>query len=153
MKHFFVNLYSLFQNSRSGLALICEVCGVQVKNSIQVEIDGAILNVCVNCAKLGRRLKHKEPQEPRTVRIQKLIQQVEKFDIDPDYSIKVRTAREKLGLSHEQLGKLISVKPSVISHIETGKLKPDIALARKLMHSLKINLLVPVSELEKRQTI
>jgi ribosome-binding protein aMBF1 (putative translation factor) len=40
------------------------------------------------------------------------------------------------------------VKLSVISHIETGKMKPDMVLARTLMHLLKVNLLVPSSELE-----
>ena len=70
------------------------------------------------------------------------------LEVDPDYNVIVRQAREKLGLSQEALGMLISVKPSLISHVETKKLKPDIALARKLMHQLKVNLLVPVEELE-----
>ena len=43
---------------------------------------------------------------------------------------------------------MINVKPSLISHVETKKLKPDIPLARKLMHQLKVTLLVPVEELE-----
>ncbi len=53
-----------------------------------------------------------------------------------------------MGLTHEQLGRLANVKPSVISHIETGKMKPDIQLARTLMHHLRVNLLVPSAELE-----
>ena len=42
----------------------------------------------------------------------------------------------------------MNVKPSVISHVESRKIKPDLFLARTLMHHLKINLLVPSSELE-----
>jgi putative transcription factor len=70
------------------------------------------------------------------------------LEVDPDYNVIVRQAREKLGLSQEALGMMIGVKPSLISHVETKKLKPDIALARKLMHQLKVDLLVPEEELD-----
>ena len=70
------------------------------------------------------------------------------FDIDPDYAITVRHAREKMGLTQEALGRMINVKPSVIHHVETGKMKPDLILARTLMHSLKVNLLVSSDELD-----
>lgn len=70
------------------------------------------------------------------------------LEVDPDYSLIVRQAREKLGLTQESLGRMINVKPSVIHHVETGKLKPDLALARTLSHQLKVRLLVPTSELD-----
>jgi len=70
------------------------------------------------------------------------------MEVDPDYHLLVRQAREKMGLSQEQLGKLLNEKPSVIRMVESKKLKPDTALSRKLMHELKINLLVSLSELE-----
>ena len=70
------------------------------------------------------------------------------FEVDPEYALTVRRAREKLGLTQEALGRTINVKPSVIHHVETGKMKPDMVLARMLMHSLKVNLLVPSSELD-----
>ena len=70
------------------------------------------------------------------------------LEVDPDYYIIVRRAREKMGLTQEALGRAMNVKPSVISHIESKKMKPDIILARTLMHHLKVSLLVPGSELE-----
>ncbi len=70
------------------------------------------------------------------------------FEIDPDYYVKIRQAREKMGLSQDQLGMMLNEKLSVIRMLETKKLKPDVILARKLMHHLKINLLVSLSELE-----
>ena len=72
----------------------------------------------------------------------------QEFELDPDYHLIIRQGREKTGLSQEQLGKLINEKPSVIRMVESKKLKPDITLTRKLMHELKINLLVSLSELE-----
>jgi len=70
------------------------------------------------------------------------------LEVDPEYDEIVKRGREKLGLTQEALGRMINVKPSVISHIETKKMKPDIALARTLMHYLKVDLLVPSSDLE-----
>lgn len=72
----------------------------------------------------------------------------QEFDIDPDYALTVRHAREKLGLTQEALGRMINVKPSVIHHVETGKMKPDLFLARTLMHYLKVNLLISNDELD-----
>jgi ribosome-binding protein aMBF1 (putative translation factor) len=48
-----------------------------------------------------------------------------------------------MGLSQEDLGRKINEKPSVISHLETGSMKPSDALARKLEHALKIELFLP----------
>lgn len=70
------------------------------------------------------------------------------LEIDPDYGALVRHGREKLGISQEDLGKKMNLKPSVVSLIETQKMKPDFQLARKLMHELKIDLLVSAEEFE-----
>ncbi len=60
----------------------------------------------------------------------------------------IKTARESLGLSQEELGMKINEKPSVISHLETGSMKPEDSLARKLEHFLKIQLFIPTEEVE-----
>jgi len=111
--------------------------------------------VCNNCAKLGRPLGPVVAQvqarvSPAQSALRSMAQRpidVE-FEVDPDYYLKIRQAREKLGLSQEQLGQLLNEKPSVIKMVESKKLKPDLTLTRKFMHQLKINLLVSLSELE-----
>jgi putative transcription factor len=70
------------------------------------------------------------------------------LEIDPEYNSIVKRAREGMGLTQEALGRAINVKPSVISHVESKKLKPDLVLARKLMHHLHVNILVSSSELD-----
>ena len=62
------------------------------------------------------------------------------------YDSKIRQAREKLGLSLEELGKKINEKASVLSKLETGKMAPNNMLVTKLEHALKIKLLVPIKE-------
>jgi putative transcription factor len=62
------------------------------------------------------------------------------------YDSKIRQVREKLGLSHEELGKKINEKSSVLRKLETGKMTPNNMLVTKLEHALKIKLLAPIPE-------
>lgn len=138
----------------------CEVCGSPLRaGPNRVEIDGAIMLVCNNCSRLGRVVGG--PPTPSVVRPlhevhfasapRPAVGKEPEFDVDPDYNVKIRQAREKLGLSQDQLGRMLNEKLSVVRMIETKKLKPDVNLTRKFMHHLKINLLVPLSELEGRK--
>jgi putative transcription factor len=67
-------------------------------------------------------------------------------EVVSDYATKIRVAREKLGLSHEDLGKKINEKASLLRHIETGKMAPNNQLAGRLEHALKIKLMVPIAD-------
>jgi len=67
-------------------------------------------------------------------------------EVVESYHSKIREAREKLGLSHEELGKKINEKASVLSKLETGKMTPNNKLVSKLEHALKIKLLVPITK-------
>jgi len=133
------------------MALTCEVCGGPIRTvPNRISIDGAVLQVCEKCVGHGITLG---PSAPRPHPSGAHPMSREAFDepdleIDPDYNSIVKQAREKMGLTQEALGRAINVKPSVISHVESKKLKPDLILARTLMHYLKVNLLVPSSELE-----
>jgi len=133
------------------MVLTCEVCGKPIRGPPnRVEIDGAILNVCPSCAHRGSPVG--PPPAPRgapVARHYSAVGQNQDLEVDPDYHSIIRLAREKMGLTQEQLGRALNVKPSVISHLETGKMKPDLMLARKLMHQLRVNLLVSSSELDR----
>ena len=122
----------------------------------KVEIDGAIMIVCGGCSKLGRsvggalvRETHVRPIQASFVhRPAPAVASEAEYEMDPDYNVKIRQAREKMGLSQDDLGRILNEKPSVIRMVESKKLKPDPALTRKLTHHLKVTLLVPLSELE-----
>ena len=68
------------------------------------------------------------------------------------YAAQIRVAREKLGLSHEDLGLKINERASVLKHIELGKMEPNNLLAGKLERLLKIKLLVPIEKEEESST-
>ncbi len=72
------------------------------------------------------------------------------MELTGDYSKIIKGARELMGLSQEELGMKINEKPSVISHLETGSMKPDDALARKLEHFLKVQLFISSEEIDRQ---
>jgi putative transcription factor len=138
----------------------CEVCGRKIHSSpIRAEIEGAKLTVCIECSKHGKIIRDEEMEFGRKTSKKPLtpipfIQKKKKAqarveitqEIVEGYDAKIRQAREKLGLSHEELGKKINEKASVLSKLETGKMTPNNLLVTKLEHALKIKLLVPIKE-------
>ena len=138
----------------------CEVCGRKINGKpITAMIEGARLTVCVACSKHGKicqeepkpklilqrlrpasvrpRMQMPKPQAPTVDTSQELVE---------NYHVKIRQAREKLGLSHEDLGKRINEKVSLLRKIETGKMTPDNRLASLLERMLKIKLIVLAKE-------
>ena len=136
----------------------CEVCGRRIMGKpFKAVIEGAKMLVCNECVKLGS-IYWEEKTEPRLKKIarrlptpilptrkQPTIKVEESIDLVEDYGSKMRQAREKLGLSHEDLGRKISEKVSVLRKIESGKMTPDQKLAEKLQHALRVRLLAEVS--------
>jgi len=148
--------------------LRCEVCGRKIHEApIRAIIEGAKLTVCVECAKHGKIIVHEEADIPKRTlttsnKPQASISMVQRKptvakvqitqEVAQDYANQIRTAREKIGLTHEELGKKINEKASLLRNLETGKMSPNNQLATKLEHMLKIKLLVPISE-EKETAI
>jgi len=143
---------------------ICEVCGREIIGPAYLAlIEGAELVVCAECtqyAKWFRKLGRGRParrtsqvsvqraprtstfRTPRAMRAE----QAEALELIEDFGRRVKEAREAKGLTQEELGKLIGEKASVISRIESGRMAPDVALAKKLEHALGIKLLVEARE-------
>jgi putative transcription factor len=117
------------------------------------------MTVCDDCSKHGTVAWEEEPKPkavikprgPRPVlKAQSRVQQTTPLEatveLVDDFDARIRQAREKLGISHEELGKKLSEKVSLLKKIETRKMIPDNTLATKLEHALKIKLILPVSE-------
>lgn len=135
----------------------CEVCGRKIHGiPTRTLIEGAKLTVCIECSKHGRIIREEvEQKAPKKFLspmpfFQRKKPPQAKVDVTQeiveDYDSKIRQAREKLGLSHEELGKKINEKASVLSKLETRKMTPNNLLVTKLEHVLKIRLLVPIRE-------
>jgi len=85
------------------------------------------------------------PRRPRSTQADRL---AERYEVVPDYAERVRRARERLGMSQEELAIRVKEKVNVIKRIEAGTLVPPVDLARRLEKVLGIKLLEPVVEEE-----
>ena len=138
----------------------CEVCGRKIIGTpIKAIIEGAKMIVCLDCSKLSKIQWEIEsiPSKPRTTKTTKIpmlaistkkqIPQVtETLELIDNFGSHIRQAREKMGLTHKDLGRKISEKVSVLKKIESGKMTPTHQLAERLEHTLKIKLYVPLTE-------
>ena len=70
----------------------------------------------------------------------------ESLELVNNFGQLVRQARECLGMSHKDLGGKIRERVSVLRKIEMGKMVPDLGLAERLEHTLKIKLRVPPTD-------
>jgi len=112
--------------------------------------------VCGNCVKLSsaswelppsQRMKRLvKPPQPKTILKRQPLETTPELDLVDDFRLRVRHGRERLGLSHKDLGRKIGEKVSILRKIESGKIVPDNKLANKLEHTLRVKLLVPLSE-------
>jgi putative transcription factor len=139
----------------------CEICGQPIEEgkSKRTKIDGSIMEVCLDCSKFG--VIQKQPPKPKNIQNKGKNQAKSTRTPRPMYSLDepteelvedfqniIRKARESKGLSREKLGEKIYEKVSVINRIESGKMDPDLKLAKKLEKALNINLLEKISNME-----
>jgi len=57
------------------------------------------------------------------------------------YATRIREARERMGLSQQDLATRVKERLSLIQKAESGKIAPDVKLCRELEHCLRIVLL------------
>ena len=127
------------------LMVTCDLCGKKTE-LIKALVEGTMLSVCTPCSKFGNIVHIDKPIVKKTkfVEIDKYLE-----EITTDFSEKIKIAREKLNLRQEELASKITEKASVIQHLESGKIRPQIATARKLEKFLGIKLIESVNLPEK----
>jgi putative transcription factor len=124
--------------------MLCEMCSGQ-DAAFLVEVEGSRLSVCEKCSRFGKvvgklgssqpKSRQKEPDAPVARKLTESIQVIRS-----DYAKVMKEGREKLGLTQEDFAKRLMERESTLHKIESGHMKPDIALARKLEKFLKVTL-------------
>ena len=129
----------------------CEICGTQILDHREkVYVEGNLITVCKTCSKRGKPLKNQQEIQRKPAMRQKKIEKLDKITFDDsailinDFSEVIRNSRMANGLTHEQLGLLIKERVSLLRKIESGTLKPDEGLTRKLERFFRINLYTEV---------
>jgi putative transcription factor len=129
----------------------CEICGIQIiDNPIRVYVEGNVLRVCRACSKRGKPSNELQKNQIRVSAKTKKIAMPNKITFHDstilvdNFSEVIRKSRMKQGLTHEQLGLIIKERASLLRKIESGSLKPDDELAKKLERYFRINLYTEV---------
>ncbi len=140
----------------------CEMCGSKSDKLRKVKIDGAILSVCPKCERFGTPVDNLRSYEDTSRRIvvpyvnvavkpvsipqkgaksRKKDSDIENLEIVPEFADIIRLAREKTGMSQDEMADKLREKRTLISAIERGSIKPDIKTAKKIENLLKVKIL------------
>ena len=129
----------------------CEICGTPIlEYGERVYVEGNLITVCKTCSKRGKPLKNQQEIQRKPAMRPKKIEKLDKITFDDsailinNFSEVIRNSRMANGLTHEQLGLLIKERVSLLRKIESGTLKPDEGLSRKLERFFRINLYTEV---------
>ncbi|HSV42100.1 MAG TPA: multiprotein bridging factor aMBF1, partial [Methanomassiliicoccales archaeon] len=123
---------------------------------LPVRIEGAVLNVCRDCARFGDNVKQvgkkATPAEPSVIqaRLQNRERRMktrdvyeggeESFEMAVDFPKRIKDAREKMGWKQEELAAKMNERVSIIHKLEAGTMHPDDILIRKVEKTLDIKL-------------
>lgn len=130
----------------------CEMCGKELPSLRRALIEGTVMSVCGNCVKFGveqagaqtevtGRSRTTAALEQRAVRSRpRDIYADAPEELVEDYGARVRAARQKLGLSIEELGKQLNERQTELAKVESGTYHPTDTLVRKLEKALNIKL-------------
>ena len=131
--------------------MLCEMCGSESAMLSPRKISGSVIRVCSSCGDLGSEPTHRESIGHRAYVAQTLQNRNIKrrySDLDTEdkvlisnYGEVVRKAREKLGMNHATLASKISEKKSIVTSVESGNMRPNEKLIKKLENFLKIRLM------------
>jgi len=142
------------------MTMICEICGKDVTFCRKVTIERVQLEVCSECAKFGIEAEKEPAKEagPMPVIAQRLevrekrsrpkdvLESATKEDLAEDYGARIRTARERAGMTQKELAMKINERVTILSKIEALQMRPDEKVIAKLQKELGIALKEKVPE-------
>jgi putative transcription factor len=139
--------------------MLCEMCGKEVESVSRVRVEGTVLSLCAQCAKFGTIVDPPPAAPPadrpfftapagsgrslgrgRRLEERDLYTEIGELELAPDWTRRVRTAREAVMWTPDDLAKKLNEKKSVVLKLESGNFHPPDALVRKLEHLLKVRL-------------
>ena len=133
----------------------CELCGNPIQIPKNLIIDGSIFNVCLSCSKRGKPYEPNQPSkktfspkkgaipvpQKKPIKVYpKTIQIIDEKVLRPDFGTIIREARMKKGITQENVANQLSEKITLYKKIETGGIKPNEILSKKLERVLGIQL-------------
>lgn len=147
--------------------MICEMCGRDGGRLTRITVEGSLLSVCSSCAKFGDEYVSKTTEgalgpsstiaqrleiRDKRMKTKDVFKQFSSLELKSDYPNIIRSTRQRMGMTVEDLGKKLNEKKSVISKLEHGELRPNNQLIDKLEKTLKVALREPVEDVHVQRT-
>ncbi|MBU5690192.1 MAG: TIGR00270 family protein [Candidatus Aenigmarchaeota archaeon] len=104
---------------------------------VKVIIEDAIVEVCNSCSSYGQKIA----EIAKPVVEQSKNKEDDDFEFVDNFGEIIKNAREKVGISRKDFAEKIKQSEKLIKKIESGDLKPDFELARKIEKELGIKIL------------
>lgn len=119
----------------------CEICGRDAVTQNIIEIEGAQMSVCMNCAR-GKKVIDRIGPDPAPERgqWQRPRPSAEERELVDGYGTLIRHTREGMGLSLKVIAEKINEKESTLLRVEEEKMRPSDMLMRKIERELGIKL-------------
>jgi putative transcription factor len=124
----------------------CELCGKKEPSLKHILIEGAEMWVCEECMRFGTLIpeKSKRRQKGKGSKISTMSYDTsileENTEFFPGWGRKIKEAREKKGLTREELGARIEEPTTVIAKYENEELFPTDKAVAAIEKELKITL-------------
>ena len=140
----------------------CEMCGKDYKGCRPALIDGVKMMLCSECMKYGEAVQVPRPApsprsvpgaRPHSVAPAKDVFQKMVKELVNDWSKKIQQARDKKGITREELGFKIGERTVTIAKLENGDLRPSDKMVEKLEKELDIKLTEEVMKTATPQSI
>lgn len=139
----------------------CELCGNNCGERCKpAMVDGVKMMLCPGCFRHGKGVQEVQgaPVHVHQSLVRRIRRSQEKdvykgMDIEliSNYAEIIRNARQKKGLTREQLGFNIGEPTNAIARIENGELRPSDKVAKKLEKELDISLFEEVKKVTSQQ--
>lgn len=132
--------------------MLCELCGKDTKFLKKVVVEGLTMDVCEGCTSYGKPVTEAPTEEKpgpvqlpqRSYRERDIFENIDHVLI-PDWAKAIREAREKKGMTREELGAAIGERTVTVANIENKELHPTDKMVAKLEKELDITLMEKIT--------
>jgi putative transcription factor len=138
------------------MKLSCDICGRPDARAV-ILVEGAKMVACAGCVRMGKILyRLDEGEESETLAIKMRPRSAgpmeESEEVVEGYGRIIKKARDKAGLKLEVIAEKINERESYVDAIENGRMKPPLAVARKLERELGVKLVEKVVQEEPTES-
>lgn len=118
--------------------VLCEITGKETKKPVKIKVGGAILTVDISQKHMGEPVDTQKNNRSHTFR--RRLKTETKEEIVDNFQSIVNSELAKRNLNLHQLARMLGIKESTLNKMFSGKIKPDIDVAKKLEKFFEITL-------------